>query len=112
MPDSQLIKKGLVWCYVKDFQNNRKLALETVCFLCDYRDAEELTLTLQKVPELRNDAKAIGVKIAHHMKKLDLLHKMVAFKCALFWPYVAAMFGYPRPSLVLLPLFNDGGRCD
>lgn len=79
---------ALVRCYVKDFQNDRKLALETVCFLCDYRDSEELTLTMQKVAELRNDAKALGVKFIHNVKKLELIHKMVAFKCALFWPYV------------------------
>ena len=43
---------------------------------------------MQKVGEMRNDAKALGVKFVHNLKKLDLTHKIVAFKCALFWPYI------------------------
>ena len=55
--------------------------LKTVCFLCELRDSEKLTLQPQTVGKLKQEAKEQGIKIVSTHKKADVVAKMVRRRC-------------------------------
>ena len=66
----------------EDFVSDRKYSFDLACFMADFRDAEILTWEAKKVPQLRSDARFMGLRISG-TRKADLVASLVAKNCTL-----------------------------
>ena len=55
--------------------------LKTVCFLCEVRESEKLTLQAETVAKLKHDARGQGLKVFTTHKKAEVVSMLVRRRC-------------------------------